>query len=101
MGKRRTFTAEFKARTVLGLIGGTVNLARVCQQYGLKQPVVTRWKAEFFERAPQVFSGDPQHQADQERMAELERLVGRLTMELEILKKAWPVLSSEANKNGR
>jgi transposase-like protein len=85
----------------LGLIGGTVSLARVCQQYGLKQSVVTRWKTEFLARAPQVFSGDVQRQADQERIAELERLVGRLTMELEILKKAWPLVSSAPSGNGR
>jgi len=101
MKKRRTFTAEFKAQTVLGLISGTMSLAQVCQKYGLKQPVVTRWKSEFLERAPQVFSGDPQREADQEQIAEVERMVGRLTMEIEILKKTWPLLTSAPSRNGR
>lgn len=101
MKKRRAFTAEFKAQTVLGLLSGTMSMAQVCQKYGVKQPVVARWKTEFLERAPDVFSGDAQHQADQERIAELERLVGRLTMEIELLKKAWPLLSSAPNRNGR
>jgi hypothetical protein len=42
----------------------------VGQKYGLNQPVVTRWKTEFLERAPEVLAGDRQRPADQERRAE-------------------------------
>jgi len=37
---------------------------------------------------------------EQERIAELERVVGRLTMQLEIAKKASALLSSQPNRNG-
>lgn len=76
-------------------------MVQVCQRYRIKQPVVTKWRTEFLERAPEVFAGNAQQQADQERIAELERMVGRLTMEIEILKKATPLLSSVWSGNGR
>src|SRR3712207_2889859 len=85
MNQRRTFTPQFKTRVVLEVLTKLKRMAQVCREYDLKEQVVTRWKAEFLERAPTLFASDPQR--DQARIAELERLVGRLTMELEIAKK--------------
>jgi len=101
MRTRRAFTAEFKAGVVIEILTGTSRLAQVCRKYGIKQQLVTRWKSEFLERAPEVFAGNAQQQVDQERIAELERMVGRLTMENDILKKAGPLLSSVRGRNGR
>jgi len=58
-----------------------------------------RWKRESLEHAPEVFErGEAQNQYE-ERISELERMVGRLTMELEISKKASLLLSSPRNGN--
>src|SRR5919206_5158657 len=101
MSQRRNFTPQFKARVVLELLTKLRTPAQVCREYDLKEQVVARWKAEFLERAPTLFAADPQRDEDQARIAELERLVGRLTMELEIAKKASPLLSPPATRNGR
>jgi transposase len=87
MRKRRSFTPEFKPQVVLEILTGTKRMAHVCREYDLKEQVVIRWKAEFLERAPALFTPDDDRTQDQARIAELERLVGRLTMELEIAKK--------------
>lgn len=94
MSKRRKFTPEFKAQVVLEILTGTKSAAEVCSQYGIKQSVVSRWKQTFVQGAASVFQEDAAHQEDRARMAELERLVGRLTMEVEILKKASIYVSS-------
>ncbi len=52
MVNRRSFTPEFKAQVVLELIRGAKNLAEACRQYQLKPEMVSRWKAEFLEKAP-------------------------------------------------
>jgi transposase len=83
---RRTFTAEFKTQVVLDLLSGAHSAAELCRQHQLNPQVLARWKTEFLERAPLVFEQDQRRSAEQERIAELERLVGRLTMELEIAK---------------
>ena len=101
MNQRRSFTPHFKTRVVLEVLTKLKSLAHVCRDYDLKAQVVTRWKAEFLERAPTLFAPDQQRDQDEARIAELERLVGRLTMELEIAKKAAQRLHSPARSNGR
>jgi len=101
MNQRRSFTPQFKTRVVLEVLTKLKSTAQVCREYDLKEQVVTRWKAEFLERASTVFASDHQRNHDEARIAELERLVGRLTMELEIAKKASQLLTSPVSKNGR
>ena len=94
MAKRRTFTPEFKAQVVVEVISGSQSAAEVCLRYSLKPQLLSRWKAEFIENAARVFQSDEQRSQEQARIAELERLVGRQALELEILKKASGVLGS-------
>ncbi len=101
MNQRRSFTPQFKTRVVLEVLTKLKSLAQVCRDYDLKEQVVTRWKAEFLERAPTVFATHQQRDEAQARIADLERLVGRLTMELEIAKKASQLLDSRGSRNGR
>ena len=88
MTQRRTFTAQFKAQVVLDILSGQKSAAAICREHQLKPQVVSGWKAEFVSQAAQVFAKDDQLCQEQQRSAELERLVGRQALELEILKKA-------------
>jgi transposase len=101
MSKRRTFTPEFKAQVVLEELTGVKDKAEICREHQLRPQVFTRWKTEFLERAPEIFATQPSRGDEQARIAELERMVGRLTMELEVAKKASNVLSSLSSRNGR
>jgi transposase len=98
---RRTFTAEFKAQVVLELVGGQRSAAELCRQHRLSPSLLTLWKDTFLERLPLVFGDDARLGQEQARVAELEQLVGRLALELEILKKASRLLPGSAAKNGR
>lgn len=85
---KRKFTPEFKTQVVLGLLSERMSTAQACQRYQIKQQTVSHWKTQFLQKAPQIFANsNSQDNGDQERIGELERMVGRLTMELEILKK--------------
>jgi len=85
----RTYTPEFKVRVVLELLSGKRTLGEASREYKVKDSVISRWRQEFLERAPQMFeqSGDKDVQA--ERIAELERTLGRITMQLELAKKVF------------
>jgi transposase len=87
MAQRRKFTAEFKAQVVLDLVSGAKSAAELCRQHQLNPQLLARWKTEFLERAPLLFEQEAMQSQEQERIAELERVVGRLTMQLEIAKK--------------
>jgi transposase len=88
MPQRRQFSAEFKARVVLEVLSGQKRAAEVCREHQLKPDLLSRWKADFVTQAASVFAGDERTQQAEQRIAELERLVGRLTLELEVAKKA-------------
>ena len=101
MPKCRTFTPEFKAQIVLEELTGIKDKANICREYRLRPQVFSRWREEFLERAPEIFATEPGRGDEQERIAELERMVGRLTMELEAAKKASNILTSLSARNGR
>ena len=87
MAKRRTFTPEFKAGVVLEMLIEGKSQAQASREYGIKDTVLSRWKQEFIERSPSVFERGQGQDESQARIAELERLVGRLTLELDAAKK--------------
>lgn len=101
MAKRRNFTARFKAQVVLSILTGEKTPGEVCREYSLHPNVVTRWKQEFVEGAASVFEQDGDLSEQENRIAELERMIGRLTMENGVLKKVSSLLNSEMKKSGR
>ena len=96
---RRKFSAEFKTKVVLELIGGKKSLAEAGREYQIKDTVLSRWKQEFLERATEIFEQPQDDQEKDARIAELERMVGRLTMQVEVSKKVLSYASS-LRKNG-
>lgn len=100
MPRARSFTAQFKAQVVLEVISGVKSSAEVCRLYQIHPNVFNRWKATFIEQAPSIFNQEETRSAEQERVAELERVLGRLTMELEVAKKASSMLGSLPIRNG-
>jgi transposase-like protein len=89
--KRRQYSAEFKLETVLEGIRGEKPVAQICRERSIRDSLYYKWRDAFKERAPGIFaSQEQQDQAVSEleaRVAELERMVGKLAMENEILKK--------------
>lgn len=94
--KRRNFSAEFKTKVVLELISGKKSLAEASREYEIKDTVLSRWKQEFLSHATQVFEQPQDVQEKEARIAELERMVGKLTMKVELQKK---VLSLENTRS--
>ena len=95
----RKFTAEFKAKVVLDMLINNKSLSQASREYGIKDSVLSRWRQEFLERAPQLFEQPSNHRESEERIAELERMVGRLAMQLEAAKKVFGVSSFPTREN--
>jgi transposase len=101
MAKRRNFSPEFKAELVLQVLTGAKRQAEVCREHRLSPQLLGSWKRQFLENAAQVFESDKRRREEEAQVAELERLVGRLTMQLEIAKKASHILQSRRVSDGR
>lgn len=100
--KRRTFSAQFKVDAVMDLLTGTKAAAEICRERDITDKLLYRWKGELLERLPEVFeSAPPEDDGTAERIAELERMVGRLALENEVLKNAESWQTTHRRRNGR
>ena len=88
--KRRTFTAEFKAKVALEAIKGQRTIAEIAQHYGVHPNQVSAWKGQALEHLREAFSnGKRRKAADEEALkAELYQQIGQLTVELDWVKKS-------------
>ncbi len=93
MGKPRTFMPKFKAKVVLAALQADKSLAALCREHQLSDTVVIRWRQQLLEHAAQIFAGQTPTQRDQQKIDELERLIGQLTVELAAAKKLSTMLS--------
>ena len=101
MNKRRTFTPQFKSQVVLQLLAGEWSMAELCREHQLTAPMIGAWQQQCLAAATQAFANETTRNQEQARIAELERMVGKLTMELEIATKASRFLDGLRGSNGR
>jgi len=95
---RRIFNAEFKAKVVLEIISGSKSVAEACREYSLKADLLSHWKSQFLSNASKAFESISEVDPQQARIAELERLAGKQSLEMEILKKALTLLPQVKKK---
>ena len=87
--KRRNFTPEFKGRVVLEALRGETSQAELCRRHNLSEDQLLKWKQQVVENVGSLFVSTEQQSSEAaERIAHLEQLVGRLTVALDIQKKA-------------
>lgn len=82
---RRKFTKEFKEAAVRRLeLGASVaEVARACE---VNANVLHRWRRELREFGARAFSGAGKSREDENRIAALERKVGRQALEIDFLR---------------
>lgn len=100
MAKRRKFSSAYKARLVLELISGERSAAEIARKEQLKDTLLYEWRTQLIQHAPVVFSPPQANDELAQQVAELERLLGQLTVETELLKKASRWLSGMSQRNG-
>jgi transposase-like protein len=102
---RREYSGEFKLETVMEGIRGEKPVAQICRERGIRDSLYYKWRDLFKEHAAEVFSRqDQQEQTVKEleaRVAELERLAGKLALENDILKKVTQWREGQSRRNGR
>jgi transposase len=95
--KRRRFTREFKLHVVRELEAGKPP-AQAAREYQVHPTVLVRWHKEHLQYAERAFTGNGRLYKDEARIAELERLIGQLTMENALLKKALLRLEAQCRE---
>lgn len=99
MRARRNFSAEFKAKVVLEALSGAKSAAEICREHNLKPDLLSHWKNQFLANASKVFENGAAADPQQARIEELEKLAGKQSLEIEILKKALTILPQARKPN--
>ncbi len=87
MKKRREFTRDFKVSVVRELESGK-SMAELCREHELHPSLVSKWQRDWRDNPDLAFSGRGKASSPAAKIAEYERLVGRLYAENALLKKA-------------
>jgi transposase len=87
MRERRRFSAAFKREVIGELLSGAYSLAQLSRRHDVSSGLILYWKNHYEETGLAEGSSQSEKRI-LARVAELERMVGRLTMENEVLKKA-------------
>ncbi len=95
---RRVFSVEFKREVVQQVLKGEKTLAELSRELDISPTVIRHWKRRYESGAVAAVKANEEVvpaselQAAQARIRELERALGRKTMEVEILRAAQEVL---------
>ncbi len=89
--ERKRFSREFKIKIVEAYQSG-VSAVELSRQFEVHPNVIYSWSREYRQDPTHAFESNRDQRdssgADEQRVAELERMIGRLAMENEFLKKA-------------
>ena len=91
-GKRKRYTADFKAKVALEALRGELTTAQLATKHGTHQTMVSEWKKQAVEVLTTVFSGGSEAQETAKSAeVEVEKLhakIGQLLVERDFLAKA-------------
>jgi transposase-like protein len=91
MNSRKNYPSELKARVVLEMLKEELTTSQIAAKYGIHQTILNKWRNIILEGLPELFV-DPRKKnpAEREKDATIEdlyRQVGKLSMQLEWIKK--------------
>lgn len=89
---KRKYTEETKLGVVLEGLKNSSSIAELCRKHGISDALYYRWRDQFVEGGRWALSGklgSPDEEL-RRRVSEYEKVIGRLTVQNEILKKTFP-----------
>lgn len=92
--RRRQFSRDFKLQVLYEIEAGK-SLAQASREYQIQPSLISKWQKQHREYQERAFAGNGNIYKYEARIAELERMVGQLTMENALLKKALQKLEEQ------
>jgi transposase len=82
---RRNHSPAFKAKVALEAIKGEQTAIELAERFDVHPQVITKWKRQLLEGAPQVFGASEGDKEEGPDVAKLHAKIGELTMENDFL----------------
>ena len=83
---KRQFPAKFKFQVVLEVIRGEKTAGQIAKAYKVHPNSLSKWKQQFLEQGPSIFSRETVASDYERQIAELEQLLGKKEIEIALLK---------------
>ncbi|WP_225000382.1 transposase [Cesiribacter sp. SM1] len=87
MQKRRSFSAEFKAKVAIEALKEQQTLQELAHKYELHPNQISAWKQEFLANSASVFNQGKKKEEASVDTGKLYEEIGRLKVEVDFLKK--------------
>jgi transposase len=89
-GKRKRYSAEFKARVALEALRGELTVSQLATKHSVHQTLIGDWKRQAMDGLATVFSGKAEAKAGmrEEDVEKLHAKIGQLVVERDFLAKA-------------
>jgi transposase-like protein len=112
--KNRVLTPQFKLSIVRALLNNEKTVIQLCREHNLSDSLIHNSQKLYREKSEAAFTApthsrtstipaspqDQELQALRNKVAELERLIGQQTVELQVLKKLSEVVNCSVSNNG-
>ena len=97
MGKRRSYTEEFKKDAVELSFNSDKTIKEIAEDLGISYGNLTRWRREYKQKGDLAFPGNGNQKLspEQQKMKELEDKLKEAKLERDILKKAVAIVCYE------
>ncbi len=90
MGKRKRYSAEFKAKVAMEALRGELTASQLATKHGVHQTMIGDWKRQAMAGLVSVFSGKAETKEGirEEELEKLHAKIGQLVVERDFLAKA-------------
>lgn len=90
----RKFTGNFKFQAVMEYLKNESNRSEIARAYQIDPKLLTLWKSQFIKNGYKIFDSGKTDENIQ-KISELEKIIGKQTVEISLLKKFLGHYSSE------
>ena len=93
MRKTKTYSREFKLSVLQEL--DTKSMTEVCRVHNLACSTVSGWKKVYKQNPKEAFKGHGNRYKEEAKIAEYERVIGRLYAQNDLLKRAYEAMKDQ------
>ena len=99
MMRGRVHTREFKLEVCRQIASGEKRPAQICREHEVANSLLARWRKEYEQYGNGAFLPGPksEQEANERKVADLERFCGQLALENAVLKKALETVKSRSD----
>lgn len=96
-GKR--YTPRFKFQVVMETIKSSKAIGQIARAYGVHPITIHNWRKEFIEKGPEIFGQKTTIHEYENKIRELEQLIGHKEVEIALLKNFLTGASPERRRS--